>query len=208
MQINIVYVDDICDPQLSKYLDTKLENDLKSQGVSVSIASEDIIYEPATGYQNLLKNEKLQTANIAIIDSRLFGLDDADKGMLTGELVRILLRKYFPFLETLIVSSHKDALECNPAAIPKYAHFETPGKTADAFYSEKILEPIKNAIFSIIATRKAEEKLDTADIDSVVADKIRNSVLGLTEFDELKTADIDKAVAIFEDLKRLIVSVS
>lgn len=96
--INLVYIDDNPDTTLDKYLDSEYKNP------DFIINYSDIIFNPQDGYEILLKNNTVQSANVILIDSKLFENSNANIGKFSGEEFKIVLKKYFPFIEVIIVT--------------------------------------------------------------------------------------------------------
>lgn len=79
--INLVYIDDTPDIDLSRYLDN-LHQYYTSNGFAFEYY--EIPFDNQKDYSSLLKDMRVQTANIIIIDSRLFENKTATGG---GSLV-------------------------------------------------------------------------------------------------------------------------
>ena len=56
-------------------------------------------FKPAEGYKSLLIKQEVVTANIILIDSRLFENSSANDGKFSGEEFKVILRKQFPFID-------------------------------------------------------------------------------------------------------------
>ena len=63
--LKIIYIDDYPETSLSKYLD-------KYKNLSCNVESLDIKFNPDAGYESLINNPDVKSANIIFIDSKLF----------------------------------------------------------------------------------------------------------------------------------------
>mgnify|MGYP000640489885 FL=1 len=88
-KIKVLYIDDSLDLALSKYLDNyKQEN--------CEFDYSDIKFIPEEGYESLINNPEVRSANVIFVDSSLFENRTAIEGKFTGEEFKIILKKYFP----------------------------------------------------------------------------------------------------------------
>ena len=90
--LKIIYIDDYPETSLSKYLD-------KYKNSSCNVESLDIKFNPDAGYESLINNPDVKSANIIFIDSKLFENRTAIAGKFTGEEFKIILKKYSPMME-------------------------------------------------------------------------------------------------------------
>ena len=102
-EYNLLYIDDDIDSQLSEYLDKDLKNALQSD-IVLNISEHE--FKPAEGYKSLLENPQVATANIILIDSRLFENNSATDGKFSGEEFKIILKKQFPFIEVVVITQN------------------------------------------------------------------------------------------------------
>ena len=96
--LKIIYIDDYPETSLSKYLD-------KYKNSSCNVESLDIKFNPDAGYESLINNPDVKSANIIFIDSKLFENRTAIAGKFTGEEFKIILKKYFPFIEVIVITT-------------------------------------------------------------------------------------------------------
>lgn len=85
-QIKILYIDDKPDTDLDKYLDKYYKNE------NYSIEYDLIQFNPNDGYESLLQDTRVQTANVILIDSWLFQNKTAVSGKFTGEEFKMVLQ--------------------------------------------------------------------------------------------------------------------
>ena len=65
-KINVVYIDDMPDTHLEKYFDKYYKNE------NYEICYNSVLFDSNDGYESLLNNPVIQSANIIFIDSILF----------------------------------------------------------------------------------------------------------------------------------------
>ena len=191
--MNIVYVDDIIDSSLSRYL-SEYCSDSKSPLIYAEVPFD---YESGDTYESLLRNETIRTANVLLIDSRLF--QEANAGSkFTGEEFRIILSKILPYIEVIVIS--QNALDVKWSVVEKCKGNRTYGEL-EKYYNEK-LKPLINEKMSIVdETQKLIVRIETDKaIDAVLIEKIKRIAKGETEYDELSTSDIDRLVQAFQDI--------
>ena len=207
MEINLIYIDDRLDNELSNYLEVNLPSDLTALGCSdVVIAHRDVEYKPADGFAALLQNPNVAQANVAIIDSKLFENESLDETMLTGEEFLIILKKYYPFIESIVISQVQSRLIEEPNILPKWSSINDNGIGADEFYQKQLAPRIATSIKNIRAYRSASRKLNQNVVDGVTLEQVQNAIEGLQEYDGLTSSDIDRAVEHFEEIKKLVMS--
>lgn len=192
-EINIVYIDDKPDPSLSRYLDTEFSSDQFSK------VYEEIPFNPADGYESLLKNPLVQTANIVVIDSMLFENSGTVSGKFSGEEFKIILKKYYPFIEVIVITQNEP--ETTMGTISKYS--KTPDISASEYYGRVLPELIHNAYSNIEKYRAIADKLnDNSALDKYLVEKVMNSLDGISVYDELTKSDIDSLIAAFQKIEK------
>ena len=102
-QYNLLYIDDNIDAQLSEYLDTDLRSAFQDD-IVLNVSEHE--FKPAEGYKSLLIKQEVVTANIILIDSRLFENSSANDGKFSGEEFKVILRKQFPFIEVIVITQN------------------------------------------------------------------------------------------------------
>lgn len=189
--LKILYIDDNPEPSLSKYLDRYMNS-------SCDIESSDIKFNPDEGYESLINNTEVKSANIIFIDSKLFENRTAIAGKFTGEEFKIILKKYFPFIEVIVITQNDIAPDYE--TISKYD--SKCGKTPEEYYGEKLSQILDQCIKNIFEVRKiASEMQKNTSWEKVMVEKIVNSVNGQGKFDELTKNDIDDVIKMFQELQ-------
>ena len=91
-RFNILYIDDSPEAGLERYLDKEYTHE------EYETEYADIIFDPNNGYESLIRDPKVQSANVIFIDSRLFENRTVTAGKFSGEEFKIILKKYYPFI--------------------------------------------------------------------------------------------------------------
>lgn len=192
--IKIMYVDDSEDLGISECLD------------EFSINNEDVEYVEKkftneTNYESLIEIVKEENVNILIIDSKLYTTDNKGKKY-TGEEFRVILKHFFPFIETLVVTQN-DIL--GPEIIKKYDEEVNSRMTIKEYYNKYLIEKIKNKKSQIEFSRKILNSIENnKTLDENIIQKIDLSLSNDDSYKELKVEDIDNLIKNFNDLKDLI----
>ncbi|MBC3888427.1 hypothetical protein GH810_08920 [Acetobacterium paludosum] len=194
-KFNILYIDDSPESGLERYLDTEYSNTEYETDYS------EIQFMPDDGYECLIRNTKVQVANIIFIDSRLFENRTVAAGKFSGEEFKIILKKYYPFIEVIVITQN-DA-DKSVGTISKYD--PNCGKTASAYYAEHLPGYIEKAIDNILVYRRLAEKLEiNTSWESTLIEKIINSLYGVGTYDELTKTDIDNLISAFREIQEKI----
>jgi hypothetical protein len=190
--INIVYVDDNPDEEISKYLkkNYKYHNFQKKY--------EEIIFNNDIGYEQLINNPLIKEANIILIDSRLFVNSEVSSEKFSGEEFKIILKKIFPFIEVIVISQNDDIEAYD--IVSKYR--QRNSESSSEYYAKKLKEVLDLSIRNIEIYRKVAEKIkNNKGFDTFLVEKITNSLDGLPQYDELKSEDIDNLIIAFNELR-------
>ena len=186
--IKMIYIDDSPDISLSKYLD-KFRSGLCQFDYS------DIEFNSEEGYESLINNTEVRTANIIFIDSKLFENRNTN-GKFTGEEFKIILKKHLPFIEVIVITQNEEEYE----TIAKYD--SRSDKTAQEYYDSILPELIDHAVKNIFEYRKIASRMKENTIwEDVMIEKIENSLEGKDVYDELTKTDIDHIIGIFQELQ-------
>lgn len=189
--IKMVYIDDSPDIALSRYLDG-FTSDLCQFDYS------DIEFNSEDGYESLINNVEVRSANIIFIDSKLFENRNTH-GKFTGEEFKIILKKHLPFIEVIVITQNDVDEEYE--TISKYD--SRSKKTAQEYYDGVIPELINSAVRNIFEYRKIASRMKENTIwEDVMIEKIENSLEGKDVYDELTKKDIDQIVDIFQNLQK------
>ena len=190
-EIKIVYVDDSIDPTLSRFLETKYGSNY-----------EEVEFDCNNGYEDLLKSDQIRSANIVIIDSKLFEDSHVHDKKFTGEEFKIILRKIFPFVEVIVITQNEELI--GDTTVGKYRD-KKDGQTAKNYYEEVLIPRIEKMTETINIYRKIADKLqNNSDIDKMLIEKIIDSLNGMDEYDELNTEKVDELIKAFEELRKSI----
>lgn len=191
-KFNILYIDDSPELGLSRYLDKEYSNP------QFKVDYLEITFNPHNGYESLIRNSKVKSANIIFIDSRLFENRTITSGKFSGEEFKIILKKYYPFIEVIVITQNEADYEVG--TISKYD--SSCGKTASEYYSEYLPTYIEKAIDNILVYRRLAEKLKVnTNWENTLKEKIINSLNGVSVYDELTKTDIDNLINSFKEIQ-------
>lgn len=192
-KINIVYVDDDLDSNISRYLVREyLPSEYEKNYDEVRFISEE-------GYESLINNQLIKESNIILIDSKLFENDRVSTGKFSGEEFKMILKKLFPFIEVIVITQNE--LEEDYGTISKFrgGAEETPLN----YYADKLKKMLDNSVRNVSIYRNIADKLKLNEgIDKALIEKIMNSLDGTSQYEELTTDDIDSIIEAFKELQR------
>ncbi len=192
-KINLVYIDDDRDEAISAYL----EEDYKSDKYDVEY--HEIEFEGDKGYESLLDSPEVASANVILIDSRLFENDSIKcQGKFSGEEFRMILRKVFPFIEVLVISQNGENKDFE--IIPKYRSGSS--ETSKEYYERVLKNKIDESIKRVITFRNISKKLESnTGIEKFLVEKAVDSLNGINDYEDLSKEDIDKLIAAFQSME-------
>lgn len=191
----MIYIDDTIDPTLDRFLDQ-----YKPQSEDVQLEFFDVPFDPNDGYEYLLNSPKVREANIILIDDCLFENPTVTSGKITGEEFKIVIRKYFPFIETIVITQNK--ADPDTGTISKYNAQTSGYLSAEDYYGDTLPSRIEEAIQQIKFYRQLGKKLEeNHNWEPVLREKIINSLQGLDEYHELTKADIDELIKAFKEIQ-------
>lgn len=191
-KFNILYIDDNPEPSLGKYLDREYKNSEYETKYS------ELKFDPENGYESLIRDPKVQSANIIFIDSKLFENRTARNGKFSGEEFKIILRKYYPFIEVVVITQNEPDLKVG--TISKYD--SRRDKSASEYYEKLLPSYIDKAIKNILVYRRLAKQLeDNENWEVILKEKIINSLHGINDYDELTKTDIDQLITTFKDIQ-------
>ena len=194
-EIKILYIDDKPDPSISEYLDINFSYENKNK---LKVSTKDLKFNVESNYEYLLENQKLQEANIVLIDSNLFENKDIGSGKFTGEEFKVILKKIYPFIEVLVITQNK--ITEKYGTISKFDF--SKGKNPGLYYDEELKPVINKKIEDIIAFRKISKKLSKNEcIEKVLIERIMNSLEGINEYNSLSSKKIDELINEFKKLE-------
>lgn len=197
-RIKIVYIDDSPDNDLSRFLD-KVNQHFDDQ--EYEFESEDIIFQTTQSYESLLQDTRIRTANIIVIDSRLFEDRAEALGRFTGEEFKIVLQKFYPYIEVIVVTQN----EADPQIriISKYD--KSGSETGTDYYTRAMLPHIKEAIQDIMIYRKLANKMnENSSWEAVLKEKVLGTLQGTQAYDTLTKEDIDSLIDAFREIGKMV----
>ena len=199
--ISIVYIDDINDEILSQYMSKVY----CSTPFRCSAAITDVIKEYKEipfcgdeGYEKLLQNATVKSANVILIDNHLFEERTAGVSRFSGKQFKVILRKLLPYVEVLIITQDETLVGEN--VICKFSGRH--GENATKYYQEKLAPLLDSAIKEVLDFEQlANDLRQSSDVEKLLVDKILSSLQGDDSYDELTKTDIDNLISSFKELK-------
>lgn len=191
-KINLIYIDDDRDEAISAYLEDGYRND------TYDVAYQEIEFEGDKGYESLLDSPEVASANVILIDSRLFENDSIKcKGKFSGEEFRMILRKIFPFIEVLVISQNGENTDFD--IIPKYRSGSS--ETSKEYYERVLKNKIDESIKRVVTFRNISRKLENnKGIEKFLVEKAVDSLNGINDYEDLSKEDVDKLIAAFQSI--------
>ena len=192
-KINLVYIDDDRDEAISAYLEENYKSD------HYDVVYDEIAFEGEKGYESLLEARQVASANVILIDSRLFENDSIKcKGKFSGEEFRMILRKVFPFIEVLVISQNGENKDFE--IIPKYRSESL--ETANEYYERVLKNKLDESIKRVVTFRNISKKLEkNTGIEKFLVEKAVDSLNGINDYEDLSKDDIDKLIAVFQSME-------
>ena len=190
-KIKLIYVDDKIDLYVSRYL-------LNNSDI-LNYDYEEITYSNKFTYENFLEKENFQKSDIIILDSMLFENNNSKNNKITGEELGVIIKKIFPFKEILIITQNQDKSEYCDLNKFNSNFYE---KNYESFFENEWLPSLKKAINKIILYKKIMNNIKIKDyMDTVLYEKINNSICGISIYDELKESDINNLIKAFQEMR-------
>ena len=189
---SLIYIDDNPETALTRYLDEDFHGD------NYEIVCSEIIFKPDEGYESLLSDQRFSSANIILIDSRLFENRTATNAKFSGEEFKLILKKIFPFIEVIVITQNGTDSE-----IKKIAKYDKAfGESAAEYYASNLPKIINKAVSDIQQYRLLADLVKKNDTwDAVLKDKVIATLKGTTTYDKLTKDDIDSLILAFKEIQ-------
>ncbi|MBR2042370.1 MAG: hypothetical protein IJ945_08380 [Oscillospiraceae bacterium] len=189
---SLVYIDDNPETALTRYLDEEFKSD------NYELVCSEIIFKPEDGYESLLSDQRVSSANIILIDSWLFENRTAANVKFTGEEFKLILKKLFPFIEVIVITQNGTDSE-----IQKIAKYDKSfGESASEYYASKLPTIINKAVSDIKQYRILADLVKKNDIwEDVLKDKVIATLKGTNTYDKLTKNDIDSLILAFKEIQ-------
>ena len=192
--ITMLYVDDIIDLYVSKYLNS-YSNDKAEYKYS------ELKFENKYSYEDLLENNEIQKADILFLDSMLFENGNVQDNKISGEELGLIIKKIFPFKEIIVITQYQDKMEYS--TLKKY-NSNTYHCDVNSFFQDNWNKEIVNATKNIILNRNILKNISSKKyVEKYLFEKMENSINGLSNYDNLTKADIDSLIKAFEEMRKL-----
>lgn len=193
-KVELLYIDDFVDPGLSRYLDQ-----YKCDGIEINY--KELKFLPDDGYNSLINNNNVRCADIIIIDSDLFQDRLAINGKFLGEEFKIIMKRFFPLKEVIVVSQHGENQQRDVIA----KHNVRAECEASEHYDRKLKKKLDTFIHdNIVNGNLLKEFLDNTYWSIDFKKQILDPLEGRNEYEALQKEDIDRLIVSFEELRRKI----
>lgn len=189
---SLVYIDDNPETALSRYLDEEFKSD------NYEINCSEIIFKSEEGYESLLSDQRVCSANIILIDSWLFENRTAANAKFTGEEFKLILKKLFPFIEVIVIT--QNGTDSNIRKIAKYD--KSLAESASEYYASKLPKIINQAVSDIQQYRLLADLVKKNDTwEDVLKDEVIATLKGSNTYDKLTKDDIDRLISAFKEIQ-------
>ena len=189
---SLVYIDDNPETALSRYLDEEFKSD------NYEINCSEIIFKPEEGYESLLSDQRVCSANIILIDSWLFENRTEANAKFTGEEFKLILKKLFPFIEVIVIT--QNGTDSNIRKIAKYD--KSLAESASEYYASKLPKIINQAVSDIQQYRLLADLVKKNDTwEDVLKDEVIATLKGSNTYDKLTKDDIDRLISAFKEIQ-------
>lgn len=195
-EIRILYIDDKPDTDLDEYFDRYYVNEEYEKVYDL------LQFDPNDGYESLLQNYKVQSANIIFVDSRLFENRNAVAGKFTGEEFKMVLQKFYPFIEVIVITQNGKDPDIDMLEKFKYG---INSQNARQYYADEIPKCINNAMKRIKQYRILACRIDQNDSwEKMLKERVLGTLNGTNAYDSLNKKDIDELVNAFKIIQEKI----
>ena len=160
-------------------------------------------YNPGDGYLKLIQEKVVQEANIIFVDSKLFSDNDVIEQKISGEELKVILRKFYPYIEVIVITQNGENEDLG--TIAKYSASTNSDMTAQAYYASCIPVHIKNAVHNILQFRRLADILGKSQSwEKAMKEKVQNALEGIAQYDSLTADDITNLISIFREIQEKI----
>lgn len=200
--INICYIDDRIDSILDRYLDKYCEEQNQSNEFpNYHFSFSDYTFKTTDTYKTLLSNKSINSANLIVIDSRLFENENSSLSKFTGEQFKIIIRQILPFIKTIVISQNESNFES--LTIKKFnATGSGYNETPKEYYDINLAPMLKTNILATIEELKVLDQLAfDNEVDSLLIGTIQSTISGIQDTALFEKQDLDKLIELFNEVK-------
>lgn len=192
--IEIVYVDDKIDLQLTDYLNRYVDK-YNEMSNNIILGYNEIEFKQNYTYNSLINDEIFRRCDIAIIDSKLYENTNARGHVYTGEDFKLLVRNYSPFIDIIVITQNE--ISENSATIRKSHGSEDSEKHYDSELKPLLDYSIKCCLEYKI---KLDELKTKGTIDKAILDRI-SDLIDHEDTYNLTEKDLDEIIKLFNEIK-------
>lgn len=192
-EYHLTYIDDEFDPYISEYLGNFCNDK--------NVIYKEVKFKPVEGYESLINNADVKRSNFILIDSRLYENNSVEKRKFTGEELKILFKKYFPFIEVVVISQNNDRDEYGTILKYQFGNNESSNDYYDKYLKKLIEEAIDN---NKKYEKIIEEFSKNENWKNEIKQSIKENMNGFGEIDNLSSEDIDRLIEKFNEIEKII----
>ena len=194
-KIKIVYIDDDIETELSEYL----EDHFKFDGFEVLSSERE--FRSDESYERLINDSSVRTADIILLDSKLFENGRVTENKYTGEELMLVLKKLNPYLEVIIITQNELVEDLDMVA--KYDL--SFGVSAKEHYDLMLAPKIESAIRNVLKYRKLVGRfIDNSSWEDLLKKKILATLQGTQQYDPLTKSDVDNIIVAFKEIEAIL----
>lgn len=137
------------------------------------------------------------------MDSKLFSDNDAIDQKISGEEFKVILRKFYPYIEVIVIT--QNGADDELGTIPKYSALLNSDMSMQDYYEATIPKYIQTAVLNIKQFRRLAEVLGKSQSwEKAMKEKVQAALDGMSQYDSLTADDITNVIAIFKEIQEKI----
>lgn len=197
--IKMLYIDDIIDTYVSRYLSSHQDNEGLKEKVKYDYS--ELLFEREYSYEDLIEKEEVKQADILFLDSMLFENGNVGKNKISGEELKLIIKKIFPFKEIIVITQFQEKMEY--CTLKKF-NSKTYKCGAESFFKNNWENEIVKASNNVILNRNILKNINSKkNVKKYLIEKIENSINGMPSYDSLTKEDIDSLINAFKEMSEL-----
>ena len=189
--ITILYVDDDLDNDILYYLKECLNNERY-----ITIEKE---FHDSENLANIINSCEVKSADIILIDSKLFEKENAEV-LFSGEEIKTIIRDIYPYKEVFVITQND--LDSDIQIIKKYnrsSNKQSELENVTSYYNKEIKCRIEASVRNIDEYRhviQSEHNNKLKDVFNRLTSIINSEI----EYSDLRREDIDKLVNAMKEI--------
>ena len=197
--IKMLYIDDMIDNYVSKYLSSHQGNEGLKEKVKYDYS--ELLFKREYSYEDLIEKEEVKQADILFLDSMLFENGNVGKNKISGEELKLIIKKFFPFKEIIVITQFQEKMEY--CTLKKF-NSKTYKCGSESFFKDNWESEIVKVSNNVILTRNILKNINSKkNVKKYLIEKIENSINGMPSYDSLTKEDIDSLINAFKEMSEL-----